>query len=116
MRKATSLIKSDILKHELFDVATFNFLPVATEKLETQNLTKDDKWKIFNDALSCLDGFAREKFAASLGKNLDIKSFITKIIPEIQLKSLYAPLVSVDVEHLFSQYKLLLSYHRHNLL
>uniref|UniRef100_A0A915IGF8 Uncharacterized protein n=1 Tax=Romanomermis culicivorax TaxID=13658 RepID=A0A915IGF8_ROMCU len=70
----------------------------AIETLETRNFKKEEQWKIFMEAGEMLTGFAREKFDASLRKNPDIKRFVENNDPEFRLKTLYAPLVSVEVE------------------
>lgn len=87
---------------------------MAIEKLEKCGLTKDEQWQLFQDAASALSGFAKDKFASSLENNPDAVKFATDQNPQFRLATLYAPLVSVDVERSFSQYKLMLSDRRRN--
>lgn len=115
VKVAKRLVENDILKDELVNVATFSVLAKAIQKLEKRGLSKDEQWKIYNDVSLMMDGFAKEKFTASLGRNPDVLAFVTEKNPEIRLKSMFAPLVSVDVERSFSQYKMILSDRRQNL-
>uniref|UniRef100_A0A915I4V6 DUF4371 domain-containing protein n=1 Tax=Romanomermis culicivorax TaxID=13658 RepID=A0A915I4V6_ROMCU len=115
VHRAKALIDNELLKDELFNFATYEFLRTAIEKLETQGLAKEKQWKIVTDALQCMDGFAKEKLLASLNRNPDVKAFVENKDPEFRLQTAYAPLVSVDVECSFSLYKSILSDRRQNL-
>ena len=63
-----------------------------------------------------IEGFAKDKLEASLAKNPDVVLFATTTDLEFRVKTKFAPLVSVDVERSFSQYKEILSSRRQNLI
>jgi hypothetical protein len=52
---------------------------------------------------------ALQKLNKSIGKNPELITFINQNDFEHKLKTLYAPLVSIDVERSFSKYKRLLT-------
>jgi hypothetical protein len=92
-------------------------LPKKITKLETKSLTIDQQLNIIEDIREGLTDFALEKLNNNLKKNPDFDRFISKNNSlEFKLKTLYAPLVSVDVERSFSTYKHILSDRRYNLL
>ena len=70
--------------------------------------------EILNSVKSKLEGESFQKPEESLVKNPDFLKFTTNQELEHRLKTLYAPLVSVEVERSFSKFKLLLSDKRHN--
>lgn len=109
------LVNDEIVKDELFNCTVYKFLVQAIEKLESSTLTKDEQWRIFKETGSILTGFAKDKFDASLQKNPDVVKFATNDNPQFRLETMFAPLVSVDVERSFSQYKSMLTDRRHNL-
>ena len=70
--------------------------------------------EILNSVKFKLEGESLQKLEESLVKNPDFLKFTTNQELEHRLKTLYAPLVSVEVERSFSKFKLLLSDERHN--
>lgn len=112
---AKELVLNDDVKNEIYSTATYSFLPSTIEKLEAQLEKKEDQWAVFNEIMPLLDGFAKEKLQSSLKKNPDIINFTGNIDPEFRFKTMYAPLVSVDVERSFSTYKHILTDRRCNL-
>ena len=112
---AKKIVADGSVKDELFNVATFNFLPDVIEKLEMQKVEKEIQWSVFEGIRPLLHDFAKQKLVSSLEKNPDVLNFATNIHPEFRLKTKFAPLVSVDVELSFSQYKQILSDRRRNL-
>jgi len=63
-----------------------------------------------------LNGFAKEKLQKCLSKNPDYEIFCYNDDFEHQMITEFTPIVSVDVERSFSQYKNLLSDNRKDLI
>jgi len=88
--------------------------------LETQGLSKARQWEILQDVLISLDGFAKAKLESSLLKNPDIIYVSESLIYmndgdlEFNIRTKFAPLVSVDAERTFSIYKAMLVSNREN--
>ena len=74
-----------------------------------------DQLEILNDIKRKLDGVPKEKLEMSLKKNPDFKAFTENMGFKHRLKTIYAPLVSVEVERSFSLYKNILDHKRKNL-
>lgn len=73
--------------------------------------------KILEEVKTKLSGFAKEKLDISLSKNSDLYKFTSKNNSmDHQIKTLYAPLISVEVERSFSIYKTILTDRRISLL
>ena len=75
-------------------------------------MKKDDQYTLLNEAKAKLTGFTLEK---SLQKNPELVEFATNRDIEHRWRTKFAPLVSVEVERSFSQYKSILSHRRHSL-
>ena len=65
--------------------------------------------------MTTLEGFAKDKATKSLAKNPDIKTVMEHRCLEFRVKTVFAPLVSVDCERSFSLYKAIFSDRRRNL-
>ena len=74
-----------------------------------------EQLEYFNQGKSKLCGSAKDKLEESLRKNPDFIKFTTNNDLDHQLKTLYAPLTSVDVERSFSLYKNILKDRRQRL-
>ena len=57
--------------------------------------------KVYQDAVTTLEGFAKDKATKSLAKNPDIKTVMEHRCPEFRVKTVFAPLVSVHCERLY---------------
>ena len=70
--------------------------------------------QIIEEIKSSLDGFAKEKFIKCLEKKYGLQKYVNnkKIIWVSKKNMIYAPLVSVPVERIFSRYKNILSEQR----
>jgi len=115
IQKVQALNKTTDLENQLLSLKDYEFLPSAITKLEERSLKMSDQLEILNDIKTKLDGVSKEKLETSLRKNPDLKAFTENIGFEHRLKTLYAPLVSVEVERSFSLYKNILSDKRKNL-
>lgn len=88
------------VKDELFNATTYKFLTEVINKLEESATKKEQQRNVYKEAGS---------------KNPNVQKFAEDKNPEVRLKTMYAPLVAVDVERSFSKYKLVLTDRRQNL-
>jgi hypothetical protein len=103
------LVDNQKLEDEIFYVNDFAFLPKIIKGLEKQGLKKSEQMDLLNEAKSQLKDEVLIKLNNSLAKNTDIHSFIENNDFTFRKKTIYAPLISVDVERSFSLYKNILS-------
>jgi hypothetical protein len=115
IRKLKQLFESQTLKSSLLEIRGMNFLTKAIEKLQTQSLKTSQQMEILENVRSQLSGKSLEKLNISLKKNRDLKRFTESTDFDFKWTTRYAPLVSVDVERSFSQYKDILSDKRCNM-
>ncbi len=106
--KVKKLIKSKTLKKSLIEIKEFEFLPEILTKLEERNLKLEIQINIVEEIKSKLSGYAKAKFKNCLEKNPGYNDFITNQDFEHKKIIKFAPLVSIEVERSFSQYKNLL--------
>ena len=84
----------------------FRFLPEKITQLENSCLKMKEQLKIL-EVKTKLSGFSKEKLDISLSKNSDLYKFTWKNNSmDHQIKTLYAPLISVEVERSFQFIKL----------
>ena len=105
------------VKTELFAVHTFKILVNSITKLEEQGQSKAKQWEILQNVLQTLEGFAKEKLESSIARNPDLAAVgdpANNQDLEFNVRTKYAPLVSVDVERSFSVYKTTLAPNREN--
>jgi hypothetical protein len=103
------------LKDSLLDIRDKNHLIKAIEDLQTQSLKVTKQMEILKSVEQKLSGNSLEKLRKSLTKNPDLKKLTENTDYDLNLKTRYAPLVSVEVERSFSKYKGILSDKRHNM-
>ena len=109
------LIKSQTLQNDLLKIHEFEFLTEIIRKLQKSNLKLEEQLDLLGEAKTRLSSFTKEKLENSLSINPDLLS-ISEISDITQrLNNKYAPLVSVDVEQSFSQYKIILNDRRQRL-
>jgi len=101
-------INKDV-KVELLAVHKFQFIIKYIKMLQENGLPKATQWDILQSIRTSLDGFSKEKLENSLLKNPDIvevadPQFYGSDL-EFSTRTQFAPLVSVDVERSFSEYK-----------
>jgi len=114
IRDAKKLFRKQSVQNDLLFLNQYRFLHEEIEKLETRKLKLETQLEILNSVKSKLEGEPLQKLEESLIKNPDFIKFTANQELEHRLKTLYAPLVSVEVERSFSKFKLLLSDKRHN--
>jgi hypothetical protein len=93
-------------------IREYEFLPKIITKLQEPNIKLKKQTDLVEEALLKLNGFAKEKLQKCLSKNPDYKIFCYNDDFEHRKITEFAPIVSVDVERSFSQYKNLLSDNR----
>jgi hypothetical protein len=116
IRNIQTLISLNDLSDSLIEISEFTFLTHSITKLEGQGLRLKEQIEILDCVKSKLKGKPLEKLEKSLNKNPDFLKFTNPDNDhdfKIQIK--FAPLLSVDVERSFSNYKSILTDRRHNL-
>jgi len=91
------------------------FLIDIITQLQEPNIKLEKQLNLLEEAKTKLTGFAKEKLQTSLSKNPDLVNFTENRDFTQRVNHIYAPLVSVDVERSFSQYKLILNDRRKSL-
>jgi hypothetical protein len=110
IKSAKNLIKSNTIKSKLLEIIKLDFLTKAIKDLQNQGLKVSQQMEILNSVKEKLHGKSLEKIEKSLLKNPDLKKFINiSNNYNFKIATKYSPLVSVDVERSFSQYKDILS-------
>ena len=105
------------MKNELIEINSFNFLPDKIKELESVSLAVTQKLGIIENVKQNLFGGYLNKLNNSLSKNPDLLKFTCEDNSiDHQIKTVFASLVSLDVERSFSTYKTILSDRRYNLL
>jgi hypothetical protein len=113
---AKNLIESQTLQNNLIEIRGMKFLTEALIELQTQGLKLSKQLKILDTVKGQLQGNCLVKLEKSLLKNPDLKKFTKEDNSyEFRCNIRFAPLVSVDVERSFSQYKDILSDKRQNM-
>jgi len=93
-----------------------DYLSESIKSLQTQGLKVSKQLEILETVKQNLKGKASEKLRNSLRKNPDLENFTGDGKEyEFKWKTSYAPLVTVDVERSFSQYKDILADKRHSM-
>jgi hypothetical protein len=115
IKEAKILIKSSTIENKLIEITEFEFLTGALLYFQNQGLKVSDVLEKRQYIESKLKGKALDKFKKSLNKNPDFDKFTNSDVYDFKLKTKFAPLVSVDVERSFSQYKEILSDKRQNM-
>ena len=111
------MIRNNDVKNELVEINSFNFLPDKIKELESASLTVTQQLGIIENVKRNLFGEYLNKLNNSLSKNPDLLKFTSEDnLIDHRIKTVFAPLVSVDVERSFSTYKTILSDKRYNLL
>ena len=108
--ESKQLIKEPNLKLKILELIQYDYLPEAIKKLETKQLKADEQIQIVEDVKAKLIGKPLQKLCNSLNKNPDyykIRSLDNQM--KYLFNTLYAPMVSCDVERSFSLYKTLLN-------
>lgn len=107
------------LEFQLLSIQNCFFLKDVIKKLETQGLSVIEQLELLEEAKQNLPQFAKEKLNSCLSKNTGFNLFISKFEDSndysFKQRVQYAPLVTVDVERSFSQYKYILNDRRTNL-
>lgn len=117
VKKVKELAKCKDVQDELYATHAYKYLPAHIAKLEERGLSTERQWEIMCEAKESLDGFALEKFTSSISKNPDLNVLVSNTSDlEFRVKTKFAPLVSVDIERFFSQYRDTLSSRRRRFL
>jgi hypothetical protein len=94
MQQAQQLLKNKDLELELFSVHGYKYLPDVNQSLEDEGVGKEEQWK----KLMSIGGFAKDKFELNLINNPDVETFTNLTELPLWMLTIYAPLVSIDVE------------------
>jgi hypothetical protein len=116
IQKVKKLINEKSFHDQFLSVKDYKFLIEIITKLQEQNMKLTDQMALLEETKLKLSGFAKEKLVKILMKNRDLKKFCDNQDFEHRSKTEYVPLVSVDVERSFSQYKNILTDNRQRLL
>jgi len=104
--ESRSLQDSHLSHHE------YRFLPEMITKFEKQGLKLSEQLDFLKEVKNKLSGYVLVILEQSLARNPDLNSFTLNIDLTFRLKTLYAPLTSVDVGRSFFQYKSILRENR----
>lgn len=112
--KLKKAISNQYLEPSLYEVHKFKFLTEAITRLEKQGMTVTEQWAILTSVKGKLNDVYLEKLDKVLMKNPDL-NFFEKMPVDQKIKCEHTPMVSVEAERSFSQYKYVLSDRRHSL-
>lgn len=116
IKKAKELISKNDLKNQLLQLSAFKFLPERITELQKSSLKMSEQLEILEGVKKNLSGIYLDKLNNSLLKNPDLVRFTSEDNSmDHRIKSVFAPLVSVEVERSFSTYKIILTERRFNL-
>uniref|UniRef100_A0A915I6P4 DUF659 domain-containing protein n=1 Tax=Romanomermis culicivorax TaxID=13658 RepID=A0A915I6P4_ROMCU len=105
------LLSHIYLKDELFAVASYDCICNAIQTLRNFESGKQSHYSLYERIGQSLTGMAYNKFVENLAKNPDVRRFVDDDENGVDFgeKTKFAPLVLIDIEETFSQYKSALS-------